>query len=109
MFYNVSLTVLRDQYKCVLNDYSVASNVNDIIKSSGFGLYQVMGFLIALGNIILVCFVIAKFDLCKVCNLTNFDEKKYGVLLNYGFTNLALISLTSLHYLIYGGLYHLML
>lgn len=73
MFYNTTLTVLRDKYKCVLNDYSVGSNVVNIIKSSGFGAYQVFGFLMALANIIIVCLVIAKMDLCKVCYSTNWD------------------------------------
>ena len=73
MFYNTTVPVLRDNYKCVLNDYSVKSDVAQIIKSQGFVAYQVFGFLIALFNIIIVCVVIARHDLCKVCHVTNFD------------------------------------
>jgi len=56
-----------------------------------------------------MCIVIARYDLCKVCHITNFEEKKYHTIINYGIIVLCLFSLTSLHYLIYGGLYHLML
>ena len=58
---------------------------------------------------VLICIVIAKFDICKACSLTNFEEKKYYTLYNWGLINLAIITLTSFHYLIYGGLFHLML
>jgi hypothetical protein len=50
-----------------------------------------------------------RFDLCRVCHLTNFDENKYHPLINYSIVVLAIFSLTSLHYLIYGGIYHLKL
>ncbi len=56
-----------------------------------------------------MCYVIMRFDLCKACHLTNFDDKKYHPLINYGMIILSIISLTSLHYLIYGGTYHLKL
>ncbi len=73
MFYNTTVPVLRDEFKCVLNDYSVKSNVTNIIKTQGFVAYQVIGFLIAVINILIVCIVIARYDLCKVCHVTNFD------------------------------------
>lgn len=81
----------------------------EIIRSEGFVAYQVFGFLIALFNILMVCVVIARFDLCRACSITNFDEKQYHPLINYGAIILSIFSLTSLHYLIYGGLYHLRL
>jgi hypothetical protein len=35
-FYNRTLNILRDDYKCVLNDYSVESDVIGVIQSQGF-------------------------------------------------------------------------
>ena len=32
LFYNMTVPVLRDGYKCVLNDYSVRSDVAAVIK-----------------------------------------------------------------------------
>lgn len=109
IFYNTTLPVLRDEYRCVLNDYSVRSNVNKVIKSSGFVAYEVFGILFAIFHIISMCIVIGRMDLCKACSLSDFYQKKFYPLLNYGFIILAIVSLTSLHYLIYGGLYHLRL
>lgn len=109
MFYNCTLPILRDQYKCVLNDYSVNSNVTAVIQSSGFVAYEVFGIIFGVAHLIIVCVVIGRLDLCKACSLCDFDSKKYYPLINYGFVILAILSLTSLHYLIYGGLFHLKL
>ena len=73
MFYNTTVPVLRDDYKCVLNDYSVRSDVAAVIKKEGFVAYQVIGFLVAIINMLLMCLVIARYDICKVCQVTNFE------------------------------------
>lgn len=73
MFYNTTVPVLRDDYKCVLNDYSVRSDVASVIKKEGFVAYQVIGFLVAIINMLLMCLVIARYDICKVCQVTNFE------------------------------------
>lgn len=67
------------------------------------------GIFFAIINLLVICLVIMRFDLCRVCHLTNFDENKYHPLINYSIVVLAIFSLTSLHYLIYGGIYHLKL
>lgn len=109
MFHNCTLPLLRDQYRCVLNDYSVRSNVTAVIQSGGFVAYEVVGILFAILHLIIICVAIGRLDLCKACSLCDFDSKKYHPLINYGFVILAILSLTSLHYLIYGGLFHLRL
>jgi len=83
--------------------------VTAVVQSQGFGVYQVFGALIAVANLVLVCLAIARFDICKACSITDFDGRKYHALVNYVLVQLATCTLSSFHYLVYGGLYHLML
>lgn len=65
-YYNSTLTVLRDDEQCVLNDYSVESDIADIINRSGFTAYQVFGILLSLTNLLLYCIILSKMDFPKV-------------------------------------------
>lgn len=60
------MDVLRDDYQCVLNDYSVQSDVVSVLKSRNFTTYQVFGILFTIINLIIFCFSLSKMDFPKI-------------------------------------------
>lgn len=106
---NQTLSYVRDTIQCVTNDYSVGSNVLEVITSSSFGTYQAFGFLLVIINLLLLCLVLAKLDLPKVMSLVQFDDNFYTPIYSWLLINMAIASLTSCTYLVYGGLFSLKL
>lgn len=100
---------MRDVIQCVTNDYNVESNVVEIISGSSFGTYQAFGIIVVLINLIAIFLILAKLDLPKTFSLCLFDEHFYVPLYSWLLINMALASLTSCTYLIYGGLFGLQL
>jgi hypothetical protein len=58
--------VLRDNYQCVLNDYSVQSDVVSVLNDRNFTAYQVFGILLTIINLIIFCFSLSKMDFPKI-------------------------------------------
>lgn len=106
---NKTLLYVRDTVMCTTNTYWVDSNILQIIQSSGFGAYQAFGIILALFNLIMICVVLAKLDLPKALQCCQFDDNIYVPIYSWLIANLSLASLTSMTYLIYGGLFHLKL
>jgi hypothetical protein len=77
LFYNKTLDVLRDDYKCVLNDYSVQSDVVKVINSQNFIAYQVFGILFAIFNLIIFCLSLSKMDFPKVFFISRLEENNF--------------------------------
>jgi hypothetical protein len=109
-FYNTTLSVVRDDYACVLNTYSVDSNVVMFLTSGAFTAYGVFGFLFAIFNILIACLFISRMDIVKTCsaNMGYLQVQRYYAFYNWGISMLILSTLVSTHYLIYGGMYHIM-
>lgn len=78
LFYNQTLEVLRDNYRCVLNDYSVESDVVEVINQSGFTAYQVFGILLSLINLIVFCVSLSKMDFPKVFFISKLEENNFN-------------------------------
>lgn len=68
--HNQTLNSVRDDLICVLNDYSVSSDIVNIINRPGFTLYQVFGILIGIVNLILICVILSKLDIAKAFSLS---------------------------------------
>lgn len=77
-FYNQTLSVLRDDYKCVLNDYSVESDVVSVINQGSFTAYQVFGILFAIINLIIFCVALSKMDFPKVFFIGKLEENNFN-------------------------------
>lgn len=115
-FYNCTLSTLKFDMNCVRNNYyqaPVSSNqiyVNDYIKSYGFMTFQIMGFIFAIAHLLLKGLQIAKLDLSRTMHdAENNKNNKHSKVLSYIYTKMGLASLFSIHYLLYGSLYHMQL
>lgn len=106
---NKTLLYVRDTVTCTTNTYWVDSNILSIIQSSAFGAYQAIGIILAIFNLVMLCVVMAKLDFPKALQSCQFDDNIYVPLYSWVIANLALASLTSMTYLLYGGLFHLQL
>lgn len=111
LFKNQTLTLVRDQYACVVNNYgynsSAPANVLETLNTAGFAAYQAFGFLFTITNLVLLIVVLAKLDFPKACSLAKFEDNIVSSLFAWLFVNLGLASSNSFIYLVYGGLFNL--
>jgi hypothetical protein len=106
---NNTITYVRNTVGCAINSYYVNSDVLAVLQSPNFATYQAFGILIAIINLFLVCFTLAKLDFAKALQSCEFDDNVYAPLYSWLIANLCISSLTSMTYLLYGGLFSLTL
>lgn len=106
---NQTLSYVRDTIMCTTNTYWVNSNILSIIQSSGFGTYQAIGIVFVIFNLIMICVVLSKLDFPKALQYCQFDDNIYVPLYSWIIANLGIASLTSMTFLLYGGLFQLQL
>ena len=109
VYNNSTLSMVRDTLRCVTNDYGSNSDVLEVINSISFVVYQTFGIIIVIVNLMVVAFALSKLDFAKAITLTGFDDHFYVPIYSWLLVNLAISSLTSFTYLIYGGLFTLQL
>lgn len=115
-FYNTTLDTLKVNMNCVRDNYYNSTPYNDIvyvnqyIKSSGFVGFQVFGFFLIIISLILKGIQICKLDFCRTMyEMKKVETNRYSKVLSYVFVELAMASFISVHYLLYGSLYHMVL
>jgi hypothetical protein len=115
-YYNQSLSVLKVDMNCARNNYynpgiyGTQLYVSDYIKTSGFKAYLIFGFLFVIAHLICMSVQICKLDLSKMmCDIKKTEINKYNKILSFIIVEMALSSLTSIHYILYGSMYHMVL
>jgi len=115
-FYNTTLTELKVNMNCVRDNYYYQSPyanttyVSSYLSSSQFVCYEIVGFLLVFAALIMKGLQICRLDFSKVMvESKRTDAHKYVKVLSYIYTELALASLISVHYLLYGSLYNFVL
>jgi len=93
--------------KCATNSYGGYSDLVTLIGDKSVGTYVASGFIICILNIILLFIVLAKLDLPKAISLCDLDSNVYTPIYSWIFIQLSIASLTSISYLVYGGLFSL--
>jgi hypothetical protein len=90
--------------------YGEKTYVSSYVGSSVFVSFEVVGFILIIVSLILKGIQICKLDLCRVMtDIRKTDAQKYSKVLSFVYTELGFASLISIHYLLYGSLYHMIL
>lgn len=115
-YYNHTLSELKVDMDCVRDNYyyqsPYANNtyVSSYIASTPFVGFEVVGFVLVVLAIIMKGLQICRLDFSRVMNESKrTDSHKYVKMLSYVYTEMGLASLISVHYLLYGSLYHIVL
>jgi len=95
--------------QCITNKYWTDSIILDLIQGSSFASYAVTGIMMVIVNLIVVALVLAKLDFPKAISYCEMDDNNYVGLYSWLIANLALSTLTSMTFILYGGLFKLQL
>lgn len=115
-FYNHTLSELKVDMNCVRDNYyyqsPYANNtyVSSYIQSSQFVCFEIIGFIFIAIAVVLKGVQVCRLDFSRVMvESKRTDAHKYVKVLSYLYTEMGLASLISIHYLLYGSLYHMVL
>jgi hypothetical protein len=115
-YYNHTLSELKVDMNCVRDNYydqgpySDKTYVSSYIRSSVFMTFEIFGFIIIVLSLMMKAVQICKLDFCRMMtDIKRADVHKYSKVLSFVYTELGFASLISIHYLLYGSLYHMIL
>ena len=115
-YYNRTLSELKVDMNCVRDNYYYQSPyanttyVSSYISSTPFVGYEVVGFILIVMALIMKGLQVCRLDFSRVMtDSKRTNAHKYVKVLSFVYTEMAMASLISVHYLLYGSLYHIVL
>lgn len=106
---NQTLDFAVNTMRCITNKYWTNSIMLELIQGSSFATYAVVGIMVVLVNLVLMVLVLAKLDFPKAVACCSMDDNNYVGLYSWLVANLAIATLTSMTFILYGGLFELQL